>query len=313
MFCDLNILYPTESTSKGPKAAALLARANQTVEHAYKLGYQIVALNQVINTPLSKAEVGPIVPVNIKAIPRSLQSNPALNSDMSSSAANLLSLTKKGPSNTSAMFQLKRLTIIIDDTSKSYELGFTSKATNEFDILAVQPTSANAFQMACSTLEVDIISLDMSGRLPFWPRAPMVNQAISRGIHFEIVYAPAIDNGKARRHLMAGATHLHHLTRGKNLILSSQAKTVFELRAPYDVINLGFLFKLNAAEAKSCLTSEPRAVLYHAETRKHAQGGAVMVDPGLKPQNKRGANKSSEIEEALRKRLKCDSSDSARV
>lgn len=64
-----------------------------------------------------------------------------------------------------------------------------------YDLLAVQPTTEKLFQAACSTFEVDIISLDMGSRLPFFLKGPMVNVALQRGIFFEISYGAAIRGG----------------------------------------------------------------------------------------------------------------------
>jgi len=46
--------------------------------------------------------------------------------------------------------------------------------------------------MACSVLDIDIISLDFSSRLPFYLKLPMINLAIERGIHFEINYSASL-------------------------------------------------------------------------------------------------------------------------
>ncbi|RUS23905.1 RNase P subunit p30-domain-containing protein [Jimgerdemannia flammicorona] len=63
---------------------------------------------------------------------------------------------------------------------------------NAYDILAVQPTTEKLFQAACSTFEVDIISLDFSTRMPFYLKHTQVGQAIERGIYFEICYSAGI-------------------------------------------------------------------------------------------------------------------------
>ncbi|RKO84025.1 RNase P subunit p30, partial [Blyttiomyces helicus] len=107
-----------------------------------------------------------------------------------------------------------------------------------YDLLAVQPTTEKLFQAACKTYEVDIISLDMGSRLPFYLKQPMVNLAISRGLYFEICYGPAIRDQSTRRHLISNAAALIRVTKGKNVIISSEALKAMEVRGPYDVINL---------------------------------------------------------------------------
>jgi len=63
---------------------------------------------------------------------------------------------------------------------------------SSYDILAVQPTNEKTFQAACGTFEVDIISLDLSARLPFNLKLPTVGLAVDRGIYFELCYGAAI-------------------------------------------------------------------------------------------------------------------------
>jgi hypothetical protein len=45
---------------------------------------------------------------------------------------------------------------------------------------------------ACTSYEVDIITLDLATRLPFAPKFGLVHQAVQRGIFFELTYAPAL-------------------------------------------------------------------------------------------------------------------------
>lgn len=92
--------------------------------------------------------------------------------------------------------------------------------------------------MACKTLDVDIISLDMSQRLPFFPKHGTVGAAIERGITFEITYGTCLRNKDARKFFLHNATNLVRVTRGKNLIISSAALKAMDIRNPYDVINL---------------------------------------------------------------------------
>lgn len=63
---------------------------------------------------------------------------------------------------------------------------------SSYDIVAAQPTNEKIFQNVCGTLEVDIVSLEMGSRLPFYIKHGPVGLAIERGVYFEICYAPAI-------------------------------------------------------------------------------------------------------------------------
>lgn len=66
----------------------------------------------------------------------------------------------------------------------------------------------------------------------------------------QICYAPALREETARRNLFANALALARATRGKGIIISSGARSAFELRGPYDVINMATLFGLSEQDAK---------------------------------------------------------------
>ena len=73
-----------------------------------------------------------------------------------------------------------------------------------------------------------------------------------RHLHFipQISYAPALREETARRNFFANAFALTRATRGKGIIISSGARSAFELRGPYDVINMATLFGLSEQDAK---------------------------------------------------------------
>lgn len=52
--------------------------------------------------------------------------------------------------------------------------------------MAVQPGNERLFQMACSTLECDLVSLDLCRRLPYRFKPAVVKAALARGLHFEV-------------------------------------------------------------------------------------------------------------------------------
>ena len=57
----------------------------------------------------------------------------------------------------------------------------------------------------CSSLNVDIITFDLSKRLPFRLKPATLQEAVRRGIHLEICYAAAIRDEGARRTCFANA------------------------------------------------------------------------------------------------------------
>ncbi|KAF9969007.1 hypothetical protein BGZ73_008846, partial [Actinomortierella ambigua] len=244
MFYDLNI--PVSAATGSAAAAQEQLETKKRVELLVHLGYHVVAYNHEITGKLPPQHVNPIQKLDL----------PGVN-----------------------LKQLSRLTLVVDDMSQNYGLNTSNQAVSSYDLVAVQPTNEKLFQAACSTFEVDIISLDMSTRLPFYLKHSTVGMAIERGIYFELGYSAAIRDASARRNLISNAQSLIRVTRGKNIILTSQAMRAIELRGPYDIINFGGLLGLNQAVAKECISAHCRAVTVHAETRRNTVRAVASTEP----------------------------------
>jgi ribonuclease P/MRP protein subunit RPP1 len=138
-----------------------------------------------------------------------------------------------------------------------------------------------ALQQACMTLDCDIISLDFSTRLPYHFKHKMLASAISRGIRFEICYSAALAGGAdARRYLITNATALIRTTRGRGIIISSEARRALGCRAPWDVINLASVWGLKQERAKEAVCEEARKVVVRARMVRQSWRGAVEVKYG---------------------------------
>ncbi|XP_065263628.1 ribonuclease P protein subunit p30 isoform X2 [Emys orbicularis] len=148
----------------------------------------------------------------------------------------------------------------------------TSTNIRLYDIIAVFPKTEKLFHVACTNLDVDLICINVTEKLPFYFRRPPVNMAIDRGVYFELLYTPAIKDSTMRRYTISNALSLMQICKGKNIIISSAAERPLELRGPYDVANLGLLFGLSESDAKAAISTNCRAVLLHGETRKTAFG-----------------------------------------
>ncbi|ORX50653.1 PHP domain-like protein [Piromyces finnis] len=246
MFCDFNIPYPSQSNGKITEEQ--LINLKKILNMLQKFGYEAVAFNNTISGKIPNNGSNPI------------QTIPIDTSD-----------------NKKDIKQYSRLTIIMNDASQNYSLNSNNETISAYDIIAIQPQNEKIFQLACSVLDIDIISLDFSTRLPFYLKLPMVNLAIERGIHFEINYSVSLRDNNARKHLISNAANLARVTRGKNIIISSEAQKALEIRGPYDIINLSSIFGLNQALAKNCITSNCRKVLLHSKTRKNIHKGVVSI------------------------------------
>ncbi|XP_049615931.1 ribonuclease P protein subunit p30 isoform X1 [Syngnathus scovelli] len=118
---------------------------------------------------------------------------------------------------------LNRLTLVMSELSH-WRPNPTEYA--DFDLLAVQPTTEKLFHAACTQLEVDVISVVVTEKLPFFFKRAPVNVAVERGVAFEVSYAAAIRDATMRRYTIANAVNLAQACRGKNVLVTSAATKV---------------------------------------------------------------------------------------
>ncbi|EPS44651.1 hypothetical protein H072_1343 [Dactylellina haptotyla CBS 200.50] len=219
-----------------------------TIAFLAELGYNAIALNQTITGK---------IPAKIANI------------------ANLIPETPF-PEQSSIRF-LRRVTIVLDDPSQNYGLASLS---NNFDIVAVRPTDEKLLLQACTSLECDLISLDLSIRHPFHFKYKVLGQAISRGIRFEITYGASINDSTSRRNLLQNAAALIRATKGKGIVISSEARKATLCRAPFDVINLATLWGLNQENGKDAIAKGPRAVMLQAKMKRQSFRGVIDIVEG---------------------------------
>jgi len=183
-------------------------------------------------------------------------------------------MSKPGPNFT----QLSRLTIRISDKSQLACFNATNPILSQFDILAVCPTTEALFHVACETLAVDLITFDLGTKVPFPFRTKVINMAVQRGICFEISYSGCLKEPGIKRYTMANATELIRVTKGKNIVFTSEALKALDMRGPYDITNLGTLFGLEPGRSKEALTKNPRTVVMHGVTRKSLASTFIVQD-----------------------------------
>ena len=216
------------------------------------MGYNVIALNHIIADKLPSESANPI--------PRPLPfPTPA-------------SLTI-----------LRRCTLHISDPSQNARLNSLGAL---YDILALRPTTEKALAQACQSLECDLISLDLTTRFPFYFKHKTLSQALQRGIKFEICYAPGVlaNDSQARRNLISNATQLIRATRGRGLVVGSEAKRALALRAPFDVINLACVWGLGQERGAEAVGQEARSAVVQAGMKRTGYRGVVdVVYGGEKP------------------------------
>ncbi|PLB44785.1 PHP domain-like protein [Aspergillus steynii IBT 23096] len=117
----------------------------------------------------------------------------------------------------------------------------------------------------------------------------MLSAAIARGIRIEICYGPGITGSgtDARRNLISNSMSLIRATRGRGIIISSEARRALAVRAPWDVINLACVWGLSQERGKEAICEEARKVTALAKLKRTSWRGIVdVVDGGQKPKPK---------------------------
>eukprot|EP00798_Chlamydomonas_sp_ICE-L_P019294 gene19294-25941_t len=147
---------------------------------------------------------------------------------------------------------------------------------------AVQPmVPEDPFQQACASLDVDLITISLTQRLPFKMRLPAIKTAIARGIYFEINYAGALRDVISRRQVFSNAQALTRILRGKNIILSSGSRHAYEIRGPMDLIfGLGSMFGLTESQARDAISTNCLAVVEHGAARQ-MYAGTIAIMPSV--------------------------------
>ncbi|NXE52987.1 RPP30 protein, partial [Casuarius casuarius] len=216
----------------------------------FLVGYSTVALNHVIDFKEKKQEI--VKPVSPSELFPSLP---------------IVQGTSK------RIKVLNRLTLVVSDPSHCNLLRSTSTNIRLYDLIAVFPKTEKLFHIACTTLDVDLVCINVTEKLPFYFRRPPVNVAIDRGIYFELLYTPAIKDSTMRRYTISNAISLMQICKGK-VSSHSENKLISSVQI---LLELGLLFGMSESDAKAAVSTNCRATLLHGETRKSACGVVYTV------------------------------------
>ena len=261
------------------------------VNSLVKLGYEVIAFN-ILHTFTAKKQ-------NKKKKQKGNQDggDQVLQFDPRKFVIDVVSHIKPKPK---GFKLLSRVTAVLEDQLHVREL--QSPYIQSFDILAVRPTNEKLFHQACKEMEVDLISIEMEESRPFRVKFSSVGMASERGIHFEIYYAPAIRSHSTCKQVLRSGIEIVKNSKGKNVILSSNADSYMEMRGPYDIANLGLLFGLTENQARAAISKNCESVVLHAFGRKQTAKSVLSI-------TKLDVTKPSEVQEKEKIHDRCNSSD----
>jgi ribonuclease P/MRP protein subunit RPP1 len=278
MLYDLNV--PWTATTSQPEI-------ERTLRFAKNLGYDVVALNQLITT-VPKVVVNQIPkltpPSTTQAQPSSQPTTQSTTRSPATAAA-AASLSTQ-PSKSQLPTTLRRATIIVSDQgATNYKLGEYARA---FDLVAVRPTTDKAFSWACLSQDgASIISMDMAAFHPFHFQPRTCMAAVARGLRFEISYGQALQSstsggggkggGNPRATFISNVMNLSRATKGRGVLVSSEARSALALRAPADVVNLLAVWGLGTDKGTEALGTIPRGIVVNEAIRRSGFRGMVDI------------------------------------
>ncbi|KAK4129612.1 PHP domain-like protein [Parathielavia appendiculata] len=314
MLYDLNIAW-----SPGTPSAEL----ERTLKFAKTLGYDVVALNHTISGPIPTQPTPITNPVpqltpphpsypggaTIPEPTKTTTITTTAKTNLPTNASSALPPSSKSKSNSPSSSQslptvLRRATLTITDPSTTnYRLPDYARA---YDLLALRPTSDKSFSWAClsTTDPPALVSLDLSSYLGWHIHHRTAMAAVQRGVRFEICYSQTlafpqndisggggagVDAARRRANFIGNVQSLIRATKGRGVVISSEARGALGLRGPADVVNLLAVWGLGPERGFAALGEAARAVVVNEGIKRRGFRGVVdIVRPAEGGQGKKG-------------------------
>lgn len=257
---DLNVPWPQTSYTTPPTPQAIITLKN-TLTTLAALGYTHVALNFTLpqSTKLPITNLNPI--------------------DLS----HFTDLSDR-------LKLYTRITIVIDEPSAGQSL---SKLQSAFDVVSVLPTSEKALMLACSNLDIDVLTFEYTKRLPAFLKHKTIGSAVSRGVKLEFVYAGLVTGASenTRAQCLNSVTQLVRASRHQNLVVSSGAKGSIGVRAFKDVYGMLELVGFKRSMERDVMEKSSR-VLLSGRLRRLSYKQTVMVGEDVVEETGKGMKRS---------------------
>lgn len=102
--------------------------------------------------------------------------------------------------------------------------------------------------------------------------------AVSRGVRFEICYSQFLAaDARGRASFIGNATGLIRATRGRGIIISSEAKNALSLRAPADIVNLLNVWGLSNDKGMEGFRALPRGIVVNEGVKRNGFRGVINI------------------------------------
>ncbi|EDK43523.1 conserved hypothetical protein [Lodderomyces elongisporus NRRL YB-4239] len=262
MTYDLNIPWPVDNYNAKPTEAQQTNLVNTIVTN-YALGVTHQAINFTVNesVKIPTGSLDLINPIPVKSL--------------------LSRLRPVCPD----LKLYSRITLVVSDTSKLQGL---SKLQSCFDLIAMQPLNEKALQMTVMNVECDLISFNLSSKLPFFLKFKTIGSGIQKGIRYEINYSHIVSGTKGyvndnvnsnllKKNWFSNVLQLIRSSRSKALVVSSGAQNPLQVRNGNDILVLLKTLGLDSSRAKSCITMESENALVNGRLRIKSHKQAISI------------------------------------
>lgn len=148
-----------------------------------------------------------------------------------------------------------------------------------YDIVAVRPGEPAVLDTLSRKTELfDIITIDHleEHRTKWLSLSKVMDRIRNDGVFYEIAYAESLMPATRKNTLFNGRVLMRSL-KAKNIILSSGAETMLDLRSPVDVMNMSLLWGVANNEARKMISGFPKNLLLQAECRGTGNGDVCSM------------------------------------
>ncbi|OBA20911.1 PHP domain-like protein [Metschnikowia bicuspidata var. bicuspidata NRRL YB-4993] len=275
---DINVPWPSSSYALEPSPAELTNFYN-TIAMLHSFGYNYLAINFIVDEAVK-------LPVNSPS-----KLNPVPMAEL-----------RKRFGAFSKLRLFSRITLVVSDPAKAQSI-LKINNTGAFDIVAVQPTTEKALQLTVTNLDIDLLSLPMASRLPFFLKHKTVGLALAKGVKFEICYSGLIAGPAgyesstalgasghiSRKNFFSNCLQLIRASRCRGLVFSSGATEPLHVRNYADVLAIMNSLGLKVSNSKEGFLAHPESVLVKGRLRIKSHKQTVIVGDEAGTDSRAGA------------------------
>ncbi|ETN68582.1 RNase P subunit p30, partial [Necator americanus] len=149
--------------------------------------------------------------------------------------------------------QFSRITFTLNDATVIHNI-FNNPRLRRFDLVAVRPGDVSILTtLTRKTDAVDIITMNPETHVSWLHKSKFMEMIRAEGVGFEFTYASALLPANRRACLHSGRFLIRGL-RGRGVVVSSGASSMYELRAPVDVMNMSILWGIQGDHARLAIS-----------------------------------------------------------